>query len=194
MLVPRLDEAAREKHRTIWRSVLQAHPEKTVPQLRALTPGTYMWLYRHDKAWLQTMRRQLQKRRGSSRVKWEQRDAWLSGQVIQATRVLSTTPMRPTRITIAALGRYIGQLALLQQHLDKLPLTAQMLREVVESREAFAVRRLRWIVTTFVKKRHCLERWELIKRAGVERLMESTVVRAALDESLLLLQAEFSVF
>ena len=153
-----------------------------------------MWLYRHDKAWLQATRRQLQKQVRSSRVNWEQRDGWLSSKVIQAARALYATHVRPTRITIAILGRYVGQLALLQQHLDKLPLTAQMLSEVIESREAFAVRRILWIVTTSVKKRHYLERWELIKRAGVERLMESTVVRAALDESRLLLKEEFSVF
>ena len=87
-------------------------------------------------------------------------------------------------ITLAAIGREIGQVALLQQHLDKLPRTAQALEEHIESRETNAVRRVWWIAMDCIQKNICLERWLLIRKAGVARLAESPQVKDAIDAAL----------
>jgi hypothetical protein len=72
-------------------------------------------------------------------------------------------------------------MALLQQHLDKLPLTAVALDEVVETREEFAVRRVRYIGETFPQEYIYATRWRLIRQAGVARLVADPRVKAAID-------------
>jgi hypothetical protein len=76
------------------------------------------------------------------------------------------------------------QLALLQQHLDKLPCTAKTLEEHVESRAGFAVRRVRWIAADCIQKRIVLQRWQLIRKAGVARLIEYPLVKDTIDSIL----------
>jgi hypothetical protein len=85
------------------------------------------------------------------------------------------------QISIAAIGRHIGQLGVLQKHLDKLPLTSAALEQVVETREAWAVRRIEQVAAQAEQDGETLPRWQLIKRAGVARLVEQADVKRALD-------------
>jgi len=87
-------------------------------------------------------------------------------------------------ITLATIGREIGQVALLQQHLDKLPRTAEALEGLVESREVYAVRRIQWAALDCIQSNVYLERWLLIRKAGVARLAESPQVKDAIDAAL----------
>jgi hypothetical protein len=61
----------------------------------------------------------------------------------------------------------LGQLALIQKHLDKLPLTAKVLTDVVETRESFALRRIDWVASCYTEENVCPQRWQLIRRAGL---------------------------
>jgi hypothetical protein len=88
----------------------------------------------------------------------------------------------PVRITVSAIGKDIGQLALLQQHLSMLPITASRLESFIETREAFAVRRIQWAIEKYEEERYIPKRWELIKRAGVEKILVSQHVNEAIDE------------
>jgi hypothetical protein len=87
-------------------------------------------------------------------------------------------------MTLSAIGKAIGQLGVLQKHLDKLPLTSAALQEVVETREVWAVRRIEQVATQAAQDGETLPRWQLIKRAGVERLLKQEAIQQALDHAL----------
>jgi len=175
-----------EMYRTTWLAILQAEPSVGVKKVRNKVPGVYTWLYRNDREWLKEhipvgiKKTELQ----SHRVNWEERDIQLAEEVQQAVSRLKSLPERSIHITKSAIGREIGQLALLQQHLDKLPKTAEALYIYVESREAFAVRRVQWTIIKCLQENIHLERWQLVRQAGVARITNYAQVSEALDVAL----------
>jgi hypothetical protein len=166
--------------RHLWVKACQTHPQSGTKELRRQQPRVFAWLYRHDRHWLRAHQPARRKPRHLLRVDWVRRDEMLARALSAAALQLRNRVGRPVRITIAALGHQIGQAALLQQHLDKLPQASKSLKELVESREAFAVRRIWWTATHYVQEQYCPQRWELVKRAGVERLANLPSVQAAL--------------
>jgi Tn7-like transposition protein D/TniQ len=184
------ERTALETYRTIWLATIQEHPGSGVRILRSVVPGPYSWLYKHDKMWLQT-HSPLRKRSklGFQRIDWGRRDLQLAAEVREAGLLLKNLSERPVQITVSAIGREIGRLALLQQHLDKLPKTASVLSELVETREAFAARRVMWVAQVCYRDQLLLKRWELVRKAGVERIVSLPLVKAAIETALNLLKS-----
>jgi len=175
-----------EAYRTSWLTTLRTNPGASVTQLRSKAPGIYTWLYRHDKVWLKEQMPVCTKKNKTSyqRVDWAERDTRLAEEVISAVTRLKNLPGRPVHITLSAIGRELGQVALLQQHLDKLPKTAEALKEHIDSREGYAVRRIRWAALDCIQSNVYLVRWLLIRKAGVARIAESPVVKEAIENIL----------
>lgn len=168
----------RAQQRAAWNQLVSACPGIPVRQLRRRDAGLYMWLYRHDYAWLSGhLPRTESRRRHVPRVNWPARDNDLALAVDQAAKELvqgracHSTGTKPVRITLSLLGRRIGRLALLQQHLDKFPETTKRLRAVCESWETFAMRRIRWAVASYREEGRIPPRWAFIRRAGIARWM-----------------------
>ena len=152
--------------------------------LRDKAPGVYMWLYKNDQAWLKKypLVRKQQFSSVLQRVNWGERDAQLAEEVKVAALHLKNLPQRPVHLTISNIGREIGQLALLQQHLDKLPETANSLSELVESHEEFAIRKVKWTAQVHQQEGIYLQRWQLIRKAGIERLAKRPKVKEVIEE------------
>lgn len=169
-------------YRQIWHDAVQASPDAGVTAIRQQVPAkVYTYLYRHDRAWLQQHSpRKSEHVAPPARCDWHERDRQLATEVGEAAEQLKQAGYRG-QISIAAIGRYIGQLGVLQKHPDKLPLTAAALQQVVETREAWAVRRIEQVATQAAQDGEPLLRWQLIKRAGVARLVEQADVKRALD-------------
>lgn len=89
---------------------------------------------------------------------WGSRDAELAEAVRLSAIKLYKQEGRPNQVTIAAISRELGQLALIQKHLDKLPLTAKVLTDVVETRESFAMRRIDWVASCYTEENVCPQR------------------------------------
>ena len=96
---------------------------------------------------------------------------------------------KPVQITVSASARGIGQLANFQKHLDRLPLTAQVLAEVVENREEFAVRRVWWAAKCFRQEHISPQEWQLIRRANLRpELVVIPHIKEAIESALETLQ------
>jgi hypothetical protein len=65
--------------------------------------------------------------------------------------------------------------------LIKLPRTAEVIKENIESRETYAIRRVQWTAMSCRQKGIYPERWQLIKQAGVERIAQFPLVKEAID-------------
>jgi Tn7-like transposition protein D/TniQ len=175
-----------QEYRTTWLTALESGPGIGVTELRSKMPGIYTWLYRNDRVWLRAHTPILKEKPTirHQRVDWKERDKRLAEEVIVAASRLKDLPGRPVHITLTTIGREIGQLALFQQHLDKLPRTAKALEGLVESREVYAVRRIQWTARDCIQSNIYLVRWLLIKKAGVARLAEQSQVKDAIDDAL----------
>jgi hypothetical protein len=161
-------------NRVDWLSLREENPEAGGKLLRNLSPRVYMWLYRNDREWLKAYMPPRKQTVSPSRVDWESRDTqWAIATKLSAER-LKNALARPVQITVTAIARDIGQLANIQKHLDKLPLTAQVLAELVETREQFAVRRVEYAAEHFLDENVCPQRWQLVRRAGLRPDIEAT--------------------
>ncbi|OPK06019.1 TnsD family Tn7-like transposition protein [Pseudomonas sp. VI4.1] len=106
----------------------------------------YMWLYRHDQAWL-TQRCNLLSRHGSNRRRnspFRQLDPYLASEIFDCAESLRALPGKPIRITQTRIGRELDTIARFEKQLKKLPMCAAALTSVCESRDNFHQRRLQW--------------------------------------------------
>jgi hypothetical protein len=70
-------------------------------------------------------------------------------------------------LTISRIGKAIGQLALLEQHLDLMPMTGEYLGKVTESIEDFQIRRIRWAIGELDRRRKPVVSWRVMRLAGL---------------------------
>lgn len=175
-----------EECRRKWMNALVEYQNMGVKFLRSKFPNIYRWLYRHDLAWLKThLPPKKQKSRSySSRIDWQERDKYLAEQVELSARRLKERVGRPVQTTISAIGKDIGQLALIQQHISRLPKTSRLLEDVVETREEFAIRRIQWTTKKYQEEQCAPSRWQFIKDSGIERLASLPQIKEAISTSL----------
>jgi len=180
-----VSEALLERYRQEWLMARQEYPEAGRTALKKQFQRVYVWLRRNDREWLEAHLPPLMiKPTPPVRIDWENRDIELADAARQAALYLHNRSDKPTQITVAAISRELGQLALIQRHLDKLPVTAQVLASLVETREAFALRRIRRVVECYRKEGLFPQRWQLVRRAGLRpEIEELPVVQNVVDEA-----------
>jgi hypothetical protein len=125
-------------------------------------------------------------------VDWKKRDAEYAIAVIAAATRLGNNPGRPVQVTRSAIGRAVGATTLLRQKLNKMPLTAQVIARVVESRVEYAVRRIQWATECYAREGTMPRPWQLMLRASVYSLRTVSEVKSAVDASLGLIESHLS--
>lgn len=177
-----------EKYRTQWLAALREHGGEHLHELvmKPTIRRVYIWLAKNDHEWLKAHR--LPPKEGKKRldplpprVDWETRDAQLAEMVKASALRLKSAPGRPLQVSIAAIGKDIGERALLQMRLHKLPLTAQVLAEVAETHEDCGVRRIWWAAELYRQENMSPTRYQIARRAEVRDMMESLKINEALD-------------
>lgn len=184
----------RQRHRAAWKRARRDHPDVSVRGIRTLVPAAYTWLYRHDRSFLNAHAptHRIPKARGQ-RIDWAQRDASLSRQLRQAALILrSAVPF--VRLTPSRLAREIGQATLLSRHPDKLPRCKRTLATLSETREAFALRRIRQVTAVLLESGTRLPRWRFARLAGLRsELLARPIVAQGFELAWATLEARFEV-
>jgi hypothetical protein len=162
-------------------------PEASRTTLSRKYPKLYTWLSRRDQDWMEAHKPPSRKgtRAILSRVDWEGRDRQLAEAVTTAAKELRQVPGCPIRVTITAVANKIGYVLLTYR--QKLPLTAQALAEVVETREAFAIRRVWWVAECYRQEGVCPARSQLVRRANVDALKALPEVQRVVEAALKML-------
>lgn len=165
----------------------------TLKALRQKLPREYAWLLQNDAEWL-AAHKPLPERLSLSTtsVDWTRRDAEYAVAVKAAASHIMEEVGRPMQVTKTAIGRAIGAITLLQQKLHKMPLTAQVLASVVETREQYAVRRIWWASNLYCQERVLPREWQLIMRANVYSLRDNLAVKCVVDEAMMMLGSKLS--
>ncbi|WP_414587915.1 TnsD family transposase [Scytonema sp. PCC 10023] len=168
------------KYRQDWVALQTQYPEASKTNLRKLAPAIYAWLYRNDPDWLHQNSPQLQTPVPNvAKVDWQERDRQILAQVQDGVRSLLNAD-KPQRISISRIGKTVGLLALLEKHLEQMPLTKAYLESVTESVEDFQIRRIKWAIKLLDDSPEEIQRWKVIRVAGLgENLSER--VKAILE-------------
>ncbi len=184
----------RHTYRSKWLSVMNRNPNITMKALRRKLPRDYAWLLQNDSKWLE-MHKPVSQRRNLSTtsVDWKKRDTEYAVAVKATASHLMEAHGRPVQVTKTAIRRAIGAITLLQQKLHKMPLTAQVLASVVETREQYAVRRVWWAAEYFTRERTMPRPWQLVLRANVYCLRSVPEVKSAVDAAVHLIEFNLSL-
>lgn len=147
---------------------IKRFPSLSRTELRARFEKQYIYLYRHDREWLEENlpARQLQQKTTKS-VDWAKRDQ----QYVKQIKLLHQELLqqeKPVRITTSILGKRLGILANLERHLDKLPQTKQLLQEITESVQQFQLRRCYKIIDELMKNNEPIILWQVQRVAAIK--------------------------
>ena len=127
-------QRARATAREVWVQLLQTHPGVGTKFLRALEPAAYAWLYRNDRAWLDSHKpdqQTLPARSGGLHVLWDERDQTLSAEVKQAAQVLRRGA-GTRQIKLWQIYQAIPALKAKIAALDRLPLTRRAIDQAIQ--------------------------------------------------------------
>jgi Tn7-like transposition protein D/TniQ len=179
--------------RSKWLSAMRQNPKITLKTLRHKLARHYRWLLQNDRKWLEGHKPRDQRRKlSTTSVDWKKRDAEYAVRVRDAATQLKEATARPIRVTKTAIGRAIGAITLLQQKLRMMPLTTQVLADVVETREECALRRVVWAATLYWQECALPREWQLVMRANVYSLRETSAVKCALEDAMEMLKSKLS--
>ncbi|MGQ4650324.1 TnsD family Tn7-like transposition protein [Lyngbya aestuarii] len=172
---------SQKRHRETWLTLQREYPEASKTTLRQMAPATYAWLYRNDRDWLHqnspTLRVPIS---ATNRVDWHERDRQVLAQVRDIVPQLLDA-QKPVRITIGRIGKTLDVQALLEKHIDKMPLTKAYLESVTESIEDYQIRRIKWAIAKLEQQGQEVQPWKVIRMAGL-REDYSQKVQAALED------------
>lgn len=158
---------------------IRLNPQLSRTEVRNLMKKQYTWLYRHEREWLmKNLPHHIAKSKieyKPNRVNWNERDV----QIYNTIRTDYETLMNSgklVRITKSLLGKRTGYRSLLDKHIEKLPMTSQLLKQICESIEDFQKRRIKIVAEQLYKNNGSFKRWELVRAAGISKIYESKLV------------------
>jgi hypothetical protein len=177
---------ALEDRRRRWLSVIEAYPDASRKQLRQLSNYLYFWLRRNDLEWFEKhLPPTRNTRRRPSLIDWESVDNRLSTSVKVSALRIKNLAGRPIRVSITAIIKEVGRRSWLERRLDKLPLTAKVIEEFVESPEAFEIRKVLWSAESYMREGFCPTRAQFIMQAGVKNKTGRTpAVQSMIDAAM----------
>ncbi|WP_163528059.1 TnsD family Tn7-like transposition protein [Halobacillus ihumii] len=153
--------------RAKWLRLQQQYSTLSITELRKVDQALYTWLYRHDQQWLDRHSpRQKSKPSENYRVDWPKRDQEVLKEVQTAVQQLHSI-RKPIHINIGRIGKQTGRLALLERHLEKMPETKAYLKQVVETREQFQMRRVKWAAQQLSQGQEEVVEWKIQRLAGL---------------------------
>lgn len=185
VLAPNVDSTGdiKIKNREAWKGLQQQYPEASKTTLRGLAKGTYAWLYRCDREWLNQNSPELKVSVSCiRRVDWVKRDKQVLEEVKKAASSILSAE-KPVRITIGRIGKTIDLLVLLEKHLLQMPLTKAYLESVKETVEDFQIRRIQWAIKQLDNYGEESIAWKVLRVAGLGENC-SEIVQAHLEKEL----------
>lgn len=147
---------------------IRQNPGLSRTELRRKFPKQYMYLYRNEKSYLESMLPKIQRQnKPTTSVNWSKRDQQYVQRIKRLYLNLIQEP-KPIRITKSVLGRRLGILANLERHLDMLPKTNKLLHDITESVPEFQLRRCYKIIDELLKQDSTIDLWRIQGVAAIK--------------------------
>ncbi|MEJ6483798.1 TnsD family Tn7-like transposition protein [Nostoc punctiforme UO1] len=170
-----------------WLKLMRANPGMGRTRLRSKAPALYGQLYNYDRKWLQEHLPSPKTNNGTPDVDWDSRDDQTMGTVKDVAQQLKQDFNRPIWISRTAIANSLAHpaSAWVKRHLKRLPKTAEVLAQLSETREEFALRRVQWAANCFRQENIVPQRWQLVRRAGLRpEIRELPLVQEAIATAL----------
>src|SRR6266566_789521 len=190
----------RSWYRSHWLNLLKEHPAENVGRLQERSPLVYKWLLHNDREWLDAHRPPGKlKRRSESIVREIARtdmsslddkkfsDVKIADAIKSAAHTIRYDTGRPKRITTRKIKTLVPEVIPMLGHPDKIPQIIRVLQEVIETREAFAVRRVQWIAQQYLNEQVFPSKSQLVERANLYTLLHIPQVQHTLEEAMAVL-------
>lgn len=173
----------RKQYRQRWLALLRANPGIKRSAARFKAPAVYEWLYKKDTKWLKAnLPPKAPRALVRCTIDYAMRDSQEAALVAETAANIRSQPGQPLQITVRSICRQIGSVRLLDaKYLRKLPVTRQTLADVIETTEAFAVRRILWHANENSKAARFPSSRQFQREAGVTACKHLPSVKQALD-------------
>jgi hypothetical protein len=109
-------------------------------------------------------------------------DRQLADAIRRAARKITDLPGDPVKVTRHRIQREIPQIGI-NRRWENYPLTSQVLEEVTENSEEFALRRIWWLVQQCKEQGVYLKRWEFCAKLHLRKISNLPSIRQALDSA-----------
>ncbi len=167
----------KEEYREKWLANLRRFPDSSYSQLIKIGKGLYTWLLRNDRQWLNENRPSKNKNKEKrSQAYWKAKDLKLSETIQTAANNIRTKQGKPVKVTMTAILIESGHPGAIRINIQRLPIVQKMLEELVESPEAFALKRIDWVGKSYKEENITPTITEFRKRAGIYNMMENRLV------------------
>jgi hypothetical protein len=171
------------------------NPELGRSELQVAFNRDYAWFYKNDREWF---KKHLPERRARAKKVaksvWAERDGALAAAVRMEADKIRALSGRPVRITetLMAHNLEVGHVWSKRAHI--LPLTCQALREIAETWDQYAVRRVAWAASHFKSEGLSPPAWRVALYAGLSgEAAKRPVVEAAVDEAVAFLKVQMEL-
>lgn len=191
---PQVWAQRRARNRRGFLRCRKANPDLSRTQLRLKCPAAYSWLYTNDRVW---QVQHLPDCHASQRKKdslWSEKDAALAIAVQLEADKIRALPGRPVIVSATKIAHKLEIAHVWSKRNEVIPLTCETLREISETAEQFAVRRIKWAAEQFQEQGVSATSWRIAFLAGVSgKTGKKPAVRAALDTAVERLKAQMDL-
>lgn len=180
------DIARQQQCRNQWLKLQKTYYSETKTQLRKRCPEIYMWLYRHDRQWLDIHSPACKRPKPEQdKVDWQTRDDTIAAAIAAAYDAILAEQTKPVRITKTLLARKAAYLAMIEKHATSIPKAMAMLVSRIETRQEYALRKIAWLMKCYQDERTIPKLWQFQRRLSIRPdLLEMQVVRDAVTRAL----------
>jgi hypothetical protein len=183
IMMARADNCKKDKnsnlllyHRNAWLEAKETYPKKTKTELRGVAKSNYIWLYRHDREWLDINSPEHQKfPNTNNRIDWAKRDSEVLFKVQKAVKEIRNSNDKPLRISLGRVGMMSSLQGLLDKHLDKMPQTKAYIESEVETDDDYRNRRIQWAINNLDVSGEEIKAWKVMRIAGIRKEYEKQV-------------------
>ena len=191
----------RSWYRTQWIALINENPEESITTLWKKLPKVFVWLKTHDDKWLIAHRpssKQKRKQKNQIPLRFQSpqeysfsedamiRDAQMAGKVRACAQKIIDDLCYPRKVTKRKIYIDTPELAIFNKHKIP-PLTTLALKEVTETKEMFALRRISWLRNKCEEERIYLTRREFIQRIHIHNVLHVPSVLHAFNDAMTVL-------
>lgn len=134
-------------YRSNMLDILKQNPCKSRIEIKNINQYLYVYLQKNDRQWLEDhLPTKKTGKRTHSNVDWLKRDEEILLKVQRLVNELINTEEIPKRININRIGKTLDIYDILRKHIDKLPEVSTYLNDVIEDREEYIIRKIRWAI------------------------------------------------
>ncbi len=123
-----------------------------------------------------------------NRQEYQEYDAQTAEAIRNAANRLISAAGAPQKITGREISKVVPHLSQLRRRPEKAPLTSQALEEVLETQEAFTVRRIQWIAQRYLEEQVYPQEWEFLQRVNLRKTtLQNPIIGQAFNDAMITL-------